>query len=631
MTFDSVGLFADVSGFTKMTEKLAEMGNAGAEVLAEKINAYLGQIVRKIQASGGDVVKFAGDALICTWIPSNFSEYDPNNPTEIPELDEQEKKEELKKLSHLAVQVCVKIQKEYGEMALDGQAVPLTKKKKKGKSKDENPTLRVKLGVGVGQIRLLIVGGCLGRCEYLISGDGLTQAFKCENDCSPKEVIISSKVHALVKSYFHCTPTVDKDGDPTGNFKVKTGKKSIVARHAPNVPLTSGIIDAFPKFIPSAVKPHLEMPSTFWSGELRDLTILFLSLPFRAETLTRGEKVFNQLQKTIKTLQRIVYRYQGSLNKFLVDDKGSTVMAVFGLPPVAHDNDSTRAVLAALDLREALKTKRETAAIGITSGAVFVGIIGGVGTRREYGVLGDKVNLAARLMSKAKKYAVQLGEVLVDKSVYEKAKHEVRVLWKKLPAVEVKGKKGRIQIYRPVRAAYDITAYKLNQATNLETSDRAAIGNVTNMFDQFLNEGKGESCVVMIEGEISMGKSSLLGLIQVQRQTKYWFVWGKADCFQGTMKMDYLVWRQILLGILTRFSLVLPKNRYKFLSYLKKRRPDLHDFVFLIGDVVPGMLYFQKRPVKKKQKRFCLFRFLWCLFFYSRFGQSKIIATTMVT
>ena len=100
------------------------------------------------------------------------------------------------------------------------------------------------------------------------------------------------------------------------------------------------------------------MPSTFWSGELRDLTILFLSLPFDAKTLkSKSEKVFNQLQTTIKTLQKIVYRYQGSLNKFLVDDKGSTVMAVFGFP--------SRAVLAALELREALKTKRETAAIGM--------------------------------------------------------------------------------------------------------------------------------------------------------------------------------------------------------------------------------------------------------------------------
>eukprot|EP01083_Nonionella_stella_P248105 859367_1 len=69
-TFESVGFFADVSGFTKATESLANaMGDLGTEILAHKINAYLPHIAKKIVGSGGDVVKFAGDALICVWPP----------------------------------------------------------------------------------------------------------------------------------------------------------------------------------------------------------------------------------------------------------------------------------------------------------------------------------------------------------------------------------------------------------------------------------------------------------------------------------------------------------------------------------------------------------------------------------
>jgi len=75
LQFYSVGLFVDVSGFTKMTEKLNCKGSLGSEEVADKINSYLGQIVKKIIASGGDIVKFAGDALLCTWIPSNIKEY----------------------------------------------------------------------------------------------------------------------------------------------------------------------------------------------------------------------------------------------------------------------------------------------------------------------------------------------------------------------------------------------------------------------------------------------------------------------------------------------------------------------------------------------------------------------------
>ena len=49
-----------------------------------------------------------------------------------------------------------------------------------------------------------------------------------------------------------------------------------------------------------------------------------------------------------------VYQYEGSINKFLMDDKGSTLIACFGLAPVSHDDDALRAVLASLYICERL-------------------------------------------------------------------------------------------------------------------------------------------------------------------------------------------------------------------------------------------------------------------------------------
>src|SRR5205807_2420629 len=48
------------------------------------------------------------------------------------------------------------------------------------------------------------------------------------------------------------------------------------------------------------------------------------------------------------TLNVVLLGLQGSLNKFLMDDKGSTVIAVFGLPPLAHEDDAVRGVLSSL-------------------------------------------------------------------------------------------------------------------------------------------------------------------------------------------------------------------------------------------------------------------------------------------
>ena len=70
--FHSVVLFADISGFTALTEKLAKRGPVGVETLARILNEYFGDLIDVIHEYGGDVVKFAGDAIIAIWpIASN--------------------------------------------------------------------------------------------------------------------------------------------------------------------------------------------------------------------------------------------------------------------------------------------------------------------------------------------------------------------------------------------------------------------------------------------------------------------------------------------------------------------------------------------------------------------------------
>ena len=64
-----------------------------------------------------------------------------------------------------------------------------------------------------------------------------------------------------------------------------------------------------------------------------------------------------------------MYQFEGALNKFLMDDKGSTLIAVWGLPPLSHDNDPTRGVIGALALCKALSELDLTASCGVSTGA----------------------------------------------------------------------------------------------------------------------------------------------------------------------------------------------------------------------------------------------------------------------
>ena len=127
-------------------------------------------------------------------------------------------------------------------------------------------------------------------------------------------------------------------------------------------------------------------------------------------------------------MQKCIYLHEGALNKLLMDDKGSTLIVVFGFPPLSHQDDPTRACLTAFTLVKEIEKldkiermqekermerqdkkedteKRKTVGInikiGIATGIVFAGVVGTSGSRREYSVLGDSVNLSARLMQLA--------------------------------------------------------------------------------------------------------------------------------------------------------------------------------------------------------------------------------------
>src|SRR5262245_65657897 len=64
---DAALLLADILGFTPLTEKLAESGRSGAERLSSILNGYFTRLIDVVEQHGGDVIKFAGDALLALW------------------------------------------------------------------------------------------------------------------------------------------------------------------------------------------------------------------------------------------------------------------------------------------------------------------------------------------------------------------------------------------------------------------------------------------------------------------------------------------------------------------------------------------------------------------------------------
>lgn len=155
-------------------------------------------------------------------------------------------------------------------------------------------------------------------------------------------------------------------------------------------------------------------------GEPRTTTMLFSDIrgfTSRSETVP-AEQIVTMLNDYFERMVEIVFRHEGTLDKFVGDE----IMALFGAP-VSHPDDAVRAVrvaLAMLDDLRAFNTEREAQGhppfeigIGINTGEVVAGYIGS-SKAMQYTVIGAPVNLAARLCSAAKGMQILLSETTLS-------------------------------------------------------------------------------------------------------------------------------------------------------------------------------------------------------------------------
>lgn len=185
----------------------------------------------------------------------------------------------------------------------------------------------------------------------------------------------------------------------------------------------------------------LEHPEqTFWQGERKKATILFADIrgfTSMSEKLP-PEQLLSRLNTFLATMIDIVFRYDGTLDKFI----GDAVMAVFGAP-VSFGNDALRAVQAGLAMQEAVSTMEGMwqIGIGISTGEVIVGNIGSE-QRLEYSAIGDDVNVASRLEGLNKEYNTK---ILMSRSTYEDVKNFINA--RLVGEVAIRGKTEILAVY----------------------------------------------------------------------------------------------------------------------------------------------------------------------------------------
>jgi class 3 adenylate cyclase len=257
------------------------------------------------------------------------------------------------------------------------------------------------------------------------------------------------------------------------------------------------------------------------------------------------EEVRSMINACFERLGAVIDQYGGHIDKFIGDE----IMALFGAP-MAHENDPERALRAALDMMSALEAfnaehshlipKPLALHFGLNTGLV---IAGGIGTRQrqDYSVMGDTVNLAARLEDLS-----EAGEVLVGEDTYRLTAPLFEFETRK--PVAVKGKEKPVRVYRLLRAK--AAPGQVRGIEGLYSPLVGREGELAQAQETLANFEQGQGGILSVVGEAGLGKSRLIAELSRWGREICQADWAEGRALSYGESASYLVAREVLCSLL---------------------------------------------------------------------------------
>jgi class 3 adenylate cyclase/predicted ATPase len=541
-------LFADISGFTAMSERLTQLGREGAEVIASIVNDYFAAMLEIIAQYDGDLFKFGGDALL-VYFGGDGS----------------------------AARGCLTALEM--QRAMNRFAVI--------KTAQGTFNLRMTAGLGTGTLFLANLGS-LDRVEFAVMGPALELMARAEDLARAGNVIVDQTTYDRVSSH----ATVD-EREPGFYHLLDLARPG--AHRGPRPPLPASVdarwlverLDALTPYLPPGVLERIvaSPAQRMIEGEHRLVTVLFanfygINALIDSLGTDQADELTGILNRHFTTMRDIIHRYGGIVNKVDSYAVGYRIMALFGAP-IAHEDDPARAVRAALEMQQAMGRFADLSTsagsfslkqrIGVNTGYVFAGSFGS-DLRQEYSVMGDEVNLTSRLMGVATE-----GEVLVS---HPTARHIEALfeLHERAP-VKVKGKSHPVRNYR---VGQRFTEGELAASVGELVGRQEELETARELVDRAL---AGSGAILDISGSRGIGKTRLTQELCAYASERGMAVLQSAALSYG-QSIPYLPWIAILRSLLgLREDEESPdRRRERILAGL--RQVDATDWAPIVGEVL---------------------------------------------
>lgn len=390
-------LLTDAGGFSELTTTLNHHKH-GAELLSHSLQAFFTPLIDLITAYRGDVIKFGGDSLTVffpavddTRVSHGGVSVPPHGSYGLPDLGPMSTA--VLRASACSIEIHKKLTK-YDTAVGNSPSVV---------------TLSLHIGISCGEVALLQLGGVappesasVPRFEYVLAGHALEELNVAKNLAKLGETVVTQKAWMCISECVVEGSSVEGMPDfhrllrlNESRYTYPTIKRASIAKdRRGETQFQISELDIIRRYIPPHVFKRIECGTLTYVNEMRKVTVVFVSINGFDVSTDEG---CQRLQDCVAGLQSAIYAYEGTFNKFLYDEDAMVLLAVFGLPPLVHVDDPTRAVLACFDMARCLEQIGMEYRFGVTTGRSYCGVCG-CASRMEYTVLGDQVNLASTLM-----------------------------------------------------------------------------------------------------------------------------------------------------------------------------------------------------------------------------------------
>lgn len=500
-------LFADISGFTPLTEALVQaLGpQRGAEELTRWLNEIYDALLVEIESYRGSVIGFSGDAITC-WFDDHNPNYLRPHPTTSTVL----------RATACALSIQRAMQR-FAQVDISGAGIV---------------SLAMKAVVTVGPARRFLIGDPTIQRVDALAGQTLYRLATGEHLAERGEVLLDQAAVSALADQVEVLEWREDSGSRERFAVIQSLGVAVETAPWPSLEADALSEDLLRPWLLPPVYERLKSGMGEFLTELRPTVAMFLH--FSGIDYDNDPKAQAKLSEYVEAVQRILARYDSYLFQLIIGDKGSNLYASFGAPH-AHEDDATRAISAALELRDLQQMDFiQEVQIGISQGLTRTGACGGA-YRRTYSAMGDEVNMAARLMQNA-----PVGQVLVNQNVRKATSDSFT--WEELPPLLVKGKSQPVTVLRLIarEGRHGIRLHEPKYA--LPMVGRAA---ELALVEQKLNltlRGRGQ--IVGITAEAGMGKSRLMAeVIRLARERGMLGYGGECQSY-GT-NISYLVWQNI--------------------------------------------------------------------------------------